>query len=359
MASAIRESGAAVEDAAQLAVVTSGYDPFEQIRALLEQEPFRVEFFQAVRLLHRMERKRSAVGYFSAPHMEAIRFSALPSLLYPPSQLFELERQQDGQLRLVVQFFGLSAAVTIMPQIYTEYLLSLNKEKDTAMTEFFDLFNHRLISLFYRGWEKYRFYIGFEARAEDSVTPRMLDLLGLGTMEMRQRSQLRDEAYLAYCGLLGRHVRTADGLQQILSDYFEVSVEVMQFAGTWRSLSSENLSFLEGRRRASENLGIGTIVGGEVWDHHGRIRISIGPMSFERYVSFLPGNDAHRELTDWVRFYSAGQYEAEVQLILLREEAPMCELGLRGRQEPKLGLTSWLKTRLQPRDPGDAVFLLS
>ena len=145
MATAIGEPGTAVAIAEMEmpldSSLLSGADPFAQIRKLLEQETFMVEFFQAVRLLQRMEKGRNAVGYFSAPGMEAVRFSALPSLVYPPSQLFELERMEDGQLRLVVQFFGLCAAVTIMPHAYTEYLMLLEKNKDEAMTEFFDMFN--------------------------------------------------------------------------------------------------------------------------------------------------------------------------------------------------------------------------
>jgi type VI secretion system protein ImpH len=331
---------------------------FAGIRKLLEEEAFLVEFFQAVRLLQRMESARGPVGYFVTPNRESIRFSSLPSLAFPPSQLYELERQENGQYRLVVQFMGLSAAITIMPHVYTEQLLLLLKNKDSAMAEFFDIFNHRMISLFYRGWEKYRFFVGYEANERDTVTPRMLDFLGLGTEGLRKRSDLPDEAYLSYIGLLGRHIRTAGALKHILEDYFGVSITIHQFAGTWRSLPSADQSKLEGSNRASERLGVGTVVGNEVWDHHGRIRISIGPMSFDRYVSFLPGHDAHKALADWVRFFSSEQYEAEVQLILNREEVPGCELGLQGEYEPRLGLASWLKTKPLRYDPGDALFLL-
>ena len=97
----------------------------------------------------------------------------------------------------------------------------------------------------------------------------------------------------------------------------------------------------------------------EVWDHHGRIRVSIGPMTFDQYVDFLPGHDAYNDLEGWIKFFSSGQFEAEVQLILQREEAPACELGVRGKHEPRLGLASWLKTKPMLIDPGDAVFLLT
>lgn len=332
---------------------------FENVRKMFDNEVFRVEFFQAVRLLQRMEEGRGAVGYFIAPDREAIRFSSLPTFAFPPSQLYELKRAGDGQLHLTVQFMGLCASVSILPHAYTEYLLGRLRNGDHAMAEFFDIFNHRMVSLFYRGWQKYRFYIGYESGDQDRLTPRMLDFLGLGTEGLQGRSTVPDRAFLSYAGLLGRHVRTPAALKQILEDYFNVSITIHQFVGTWRSLPADDHSVLNGFNRASERLGVGTVVGNEVWDHHGRIRISIGPMPFDQYVEFLPGYSAHRDLDAWVKFFSSGQYEAEVQLILKKEEAPACELGTRGKQEPRLGLASWLKTRPLKSDPGDAIFLLT
>ena len=358
MATPGRNAGLAVDPEVQTADAVEG-SGFEALTALLRDEAFRVEFFQAVRLLQRTEQGRSPVGYFLAPGSEAVRFSALTTLAFPASQIYDLRRREDGQAELVVQFMGLCAAVTILPHAYTEHLLLLLKNKDTAMAEFFDLFNHRMISLFYRGWEKYRFFIGYEAGQQDGMTPRLMDLLGLGTAGMKARSSLPDRAYLAYSGLLGRHARTAGALKQILEDFFQVATSVEQFAGTWRALPAQNKSILEGTNRASERLGLGTVIGSEVWDHHGRIRISIGPMDFDQYVSFLPGHAAHKDLQAWVKFFSSGQYEAEVQLILHRDEAPRCVLGLRSEEGPRLGLVSWLSTKALNRDPGDAVFLLA
>ena len=331
---------------------------FEKLRVIMDDEIFRVEFFQAVRMLERMEKNAKPVGYFVPPGSEAIRFAAHASLSFPPSQLYSLDRGADGQLRLVVQFMGLCAAVTIMPTSYTEYLLQQLKNKDVAMRDFFDMFDHRMISLFYRGWEKYRFYIGFETGQADGLSPRMMDFLGLGTAGLQDRSKIPDRALLAYSGLLGRHVKSAGSLKQILEDYFDVPVTIVQFAGTWRSLPPENRTIFGGSNRASQQLGSGAVVGDEVWEHHGRIRIRIGPIDFEQYVSFLPGPGAYQDLEAWVKSFTSGQFEAEVQLILKREDAPSTELGLRGRNESRLGLVSWLKTKPLQVDPGDAIFLL-
>jgi type VI secretion system protein ImpH len=325
---------------------------------MLDEEPFRVHFFQAVRMLQKMEQERKPVGYFITPQGETIRFSARTSLAFPPSEIYELRRMENGQMSMTVEFMGLCAAISVMPAPYTEFLLARARQKDHAMEDFLNIFNHRMISFFYRGWEKYRFFIEYERTGEDRLSARLLDLLGLGTEGLRDRGGIPDDAYLNYVSLLARHVRSAASLEQILEDYFGVNVRIQQFAGAWRKLSAENQTCFTGFGGASERLGVGVVAGDEVWDHHGRIRISLGPMRFEQYLKFLPGQEAHRELVAWLRFYSNGSYETEVQLVLAREDAPACELGSSGKQRPQLGLVSWLKTRPLDRDPADATYLV-
>jgi type VI secretion system protein ImpH len=190
------------------------------------------------------------------------------------------------------------------------------------------------------------------------MSPRLLEMLGLGTGGLRGRAGIPDQACLNYVGLLARHVRSAASLQQILEDYFGVAVEVRQFAGTWRKLQPENQTSFSGSGDASERLGIGAVAGDEVWDLHGRIRVVLGPMRFEQYLTFLPEQEAHRELCAWLRFFSNRTYETEVQLVLEHEDAPRCELGADGPNRPQLGLVSWLKTRPMLRNPADATYLV-
>jgi len=338
-------------------VIDEGME-FQNLRKTLDEEPFRVHFFQAVRMLQRMEKELRPVGYFVTPQGETIRFSARTSLAFPPSEIYQLQRMENGQMSMTVEFMGLCAAISVMPAPYTEFLLERIRQKDHAMEDFLNIFNHRMISFFYRGWEKYRFFIEYERTRDDRLSTRLMDLLGLGTEGLRDRGGVPDAAYLNYTALLARHVRTAASLQQILEDYFGVDVHIQQFAGTWRKLSSENQTCFTGFGGPSERLGVGVVAGDEVWDHHGRIRISLGPMRFEQYLKFLPGQEAYHELVAWLKFYSNGSYETEVQLILAREDAPSCELGSGGQKRPQLGFVSWLKTRPLNRDPADATYLV-
>ena len=100
---------------------------FANLRKLLEEEPFRVHFFQAVRMLQKMERERKPVGYFVSPQGETIRFAARTSLAFPPSEIHELKTAENGQAHMTVEFMGLCAAISVMPAVYTEFLLAQNR----------------------------------------------------------------------------------------------------------------------------------------------------------------------------------------------------------------------------------------
>lgn len=336
-------------------------DPrFERIRAMLEREPYSFQFFQAVRLLERLYPERNPVGLFVTPSSEVAQFSSVPSLSFPASEIQELGMDGD-QPKMFVNFMGLSAATGVLPHPYTEYLLEKIRAKDRGPGEFFDIFNRRIIALFYRGWQKYRFYIAYErtGASDDVISARLLDLIGLGTSGLTHRMDIADEAGLYYAGLLSQRRPTAQGLEQLLEDYFEVPVEVEQFTGTWNRLPAANQTFLRDSGAFCERLGMGTIVGDEVWDQHGTVTVRLGPMPFARYQQFLPGAAANRELRAWLRLYANREFDFIVRLVLEREEAPGMKLGEEGIRASRLGLVSWLKNRPLERDPDEATYRLS
>jgi type VI secretion system protein ImpH len=333
---------------------------FDQLRAMLEQEPYTVRFFQAVRLLERLYPERNPVGLFVPPSSEVVQFSSVPTLSFPASEINNLELDKDGRPRLFVNFMGLCAAVGVLPHAYTEFLLERERVKDRAAGEFFDIFNHRIISLFYRGWQKYRFFIAYErtGSGDDVISARLLDLIGLGTEGLTRRLNIEDDACLYYAGLLSARRPTAQGLKQLIEDYFEVPVSVEQFTGTWRRLPEQNRTYLRDSGAFCERLGMGTIVGDETFDQHGAVTIRLGPLSFERYQEFLPGARANIELQSWLRLYTSREFDFVIRLVLDRNEVPVMNLGAGGIEASRLGLVSWIKNRPLERDPDEATYRL-
>lgn len=324
----------------------------------LSREPYRFDFFQAVRLLARMAPGRQVVGRFSHPATEVVRFGANPPVAFPASQIQSLEDSQDAPPLMRVNFMGLTGPLGVLPLVYSQLVLERIQARDTSMRDFFDLFNHRAISMFYLAWEKYRFSVPYERGERDRFSRHVLALIGLATPGLQDRQEVPDDSLLFYGGLTSAHTRSAAALQQILADYFSVPVEIEQFVGAWYPVEIESQCSLGEEGRDSERLGFGTVVGDEIFDQQSRIRIHLGPLTTTQYLGFLPGGSAHGSVRALTRFFAGGEYDVELRLILRRDQVPPCELVQESGLGPRLGWTSWIKSADFERDPGDTILEL-
>ena len=326
--------------------------------ARLREEPFAFEFFQAVRLLERLFPDRKSIGKFVNPSDEVVRVGAFASLDFPASQIQSLEFRGPQAPLMSVNFMGLTGPQGTLPLWYTAFILDRLREGDRVLLGFLDLFNHRAISLFYQAWEKYRFTVAYERGELDRFSHHLLDLIGLGTSCLQDRQSVEDDSLIFYAGLLGQRPRSAKALEQILSDYFEVPIEIEQFLGTWYKLDSDTQCCMDDGDTSSEQLGFGAVVGDEVWDQHSRGRIKIGPLTLGQYLDFLPNGTAFEPLRAITRFFSNDEIDFEAQLILRRDDVPRCEVGAEGEASPLLGWVSWAKTTHLLQNPGDTILRL-
>jgi type VI secretion system protein ImpH len=354
----------------------------------LFQEGFAFDFFQAVRLLEKVSPGGRPVGHGNPPDQEAVRFRAHLSLAFPPSSVYDIEPPHADLAvpRMTVTFMGLTGPNGVLPRHYTELLLRLHNElkgpERRTLRDWLDLFNHRLISLFYRAWEKYRMWIPYEresyARPEpDTFTQALFSLVGLGTGHLRNRmrvavkevdedgwprqrvvARIDDLSLLYYAGIFAHRPRCAVSLELFLEDYFRLPVKVLQFQGKWLDLGAENQSRLGGGMGFNNTLGEDLVVGDRVWDVQGKITVRLGPLTYAQFLEFLPdktptpSQKGYYLLTHLVRYYIGMELAYVVQLALKAEEVPPCRLPAGNAEGPQLGWTTWLFTT--PRYPRDA-----
>jgi type VI secretion system protein ImpH len=329
-----------------------------EVAGMLRSDPWSFEFFQAVRLLERIHPDREPVGHFSVPSSEAVRFRAHASTAFPASEIQSLRDSDGERADMEVNFMGLFGPLGVLPLYYTELIAERKRLRDTALIDFLDVFNHRMISLFYRAWGKYRFPIGYEQGAQEQVGRRLLDFIGLGTPGLQNRQKVADNALIFYSGLLSQQPRCAANLESLLTDYFEAPVEVEQFVGAWYKLDESTQFCMDDGTDVSEQLGFGAVVGDEVWDTQARVRIRIGPLRIARYLDFLPSGAGYAPLRSLAEFYAGGEVDFELQLILDRRDVPVCELGAEGETAPRLGWITWARTQPMGRDPGETILPL-
>jgi type VI secretion system protein ImpH len=326
----------------------------------LRREPFRFDFFQAVRLLEKMFPERTPVGRFAHPSTEVARFGVHNSLAFPASQIQSMEwpEDKDATPNMTVNFMGLTGPEGTLPNPYTSLVIERVRASDGSLRDFLDLFNHRFISLFYRAWRKCRLDVSAERDERDRFSRHLLSLLGLGTDGLQDRLAVPDDSLIYYSGLLSQHPRSAQALCQILTDYFAVPVKIEQFSGAWYRLDPAAQCCFSDANSDNECLGLGAVVGDEVWNQQSKIRIVLGPLSLEKYLEFLPDGSNWEPLRSWVRFFSNEELDFEVKLILEREQVPACELGAEDASGPQLGWVSWLKSKPLGRDPDETVLAI-
>ncbi len=328
------------------------------LKQLLFEEGYEFDFFQAVRLLTRMHPHLAPLGG-KVPSNEAVKLVAHLTFAFPAAAIHDIKEIPGGRHRVLLAFFGLTGTQGVLPCHYTEHLIARRAAKDNAMTEFFDLFNHRLASLFYRAWERHRPYVLYERAPRtgtlDPFTHYLFDLIGMGTPGLRGRLPFNDQALLAYAGLIGQRPRSVSALRGILRDYFRVPVEIEQCIGDWYPLSEQDRSYMI-REGLHNQLGEGAICGDEVWDQQARFRIRLGPLGLERYLAFLPSGDALPALVAWTRYFAGPTFAFEVNLILKAGEVPPCHPDDERADAPRLGWLGWLETERFSADPADVEF---
>jgi type VI secretion system protein ImpH len=320
--------------------------------AALQADASAYDFFAALRLLECAHPDRPRIGQSQRPEDDPVRFGQEPTLAFAPSMLTGFRPGVDGgAAHLDVNFFGLMGANGPLPHHLTDYVRDrVRNAGDPTLARFLDIFHHRMIALFYRAWASAQPTVSLDREHGDRFSDYVASLIGLGMPSLRKRDAVPDSAKFHYAGHLAAHQRNADGLAQILQDYFQVPVTVEQFVGHWMRMPDDSCCRLRSGAQA-QVLGSSTNLGTKVWNCQHKFRIVVGPLDMDDYQRMLPGGDSFRRLRDWVRNYAGMAYDWDINLQLKRAEIPQLALGA-----ARVGWTSWLHSR-EPRQDARQVVL--
>jgi len=317
------------------------------------KEPYRFEFYRALRLLECQARDRPRLGEALHPREEPFRLGQEPSLAFAPGSIAAWRQGRGGRPdRLMVACFGLLGPNGPLPLHLTAYTRDrLRNSDDETLARFLDLFHHRLIGLFYRAWANAEPALHFDRPAGDRYRDYLGAVSGRTGPAFRNRDAMPDRAKLFFAGHLGALPRNREGLRDVLAGYFKLPARVVEFIGQWMQLDPKEQWRLSSGHDGGR-LGQSITVGERVWDRQQKFRIVLGPLPWRAYLRFVPGADSLKKLTDVVRNFIGDELMWELNLVLKREEIPPLVLGS-GR---KLGQATWLIT-VPPREDADDLVL--
>ncbi|KAA1336618.1 type VI secretion system baseplate subunit TssG, partial [Escherichia coli] len=161
-------------------------------------------------------------GQTDRPDRESIRFRSSASLAFPTRDVISLVQSKRGFFELEVSFMGLHGSQSPMPGYYLDSLAWEDAQGENRLTDFLNLFNHRLITLLHQIWRKYRYYICFKKGGEDYFSQRMFSLVGLGSDVNRRLLNINHSKMLAYAGLLASPGRSPEVICSLVSHCFDL-----------------------------------------------------------------------------------------------------------------------------------------
>jgi type VI secretion system protein ImpH len=317
-----------------------------------------MNFFQRVRTIHLQAqaagRPYCPLGSDTEPHLEVLRFTVQNTLAFPATAVSRIDppEYEDGPQKMEVTFMGLTGPSGVLPNHYTELLIERLHEKDTALRDFLDFLNHRVLSLYYRAWEKYRLYLSCENPYNERLKPMLLSFIGYGTPGLQNRLAIPDQTLFYYASLFIQQPRCAINLEMMLADYLQLPVKIEQFQGRWLYLKDEDRWRLgnPNRKNPSQSrpytparLGYGTILGRRVYDVQTKFRVTVGPLNYEQFESLWPTTKAFESLVALARAFAGPHLDFDVKLILDAKCVPKFTLG--GKKPMRLGWNTWLKSK--------------
>jgi type VI secretion system protein ImpH len=311
----------------------------------------RLGFVPLVRLLERLLPEAVRVGGEGPPAVEGIRFHHDRALKFHASDVVELvEHTDDGnsgpnrQYQVTSAFLGLSGSMSPLPNYFTEELL-FEDDEAPVRRDLFDLFHHRLLSLFYRTVVRYRLSSEHTTRLEDGWSLRALALSSVDAHGPRIPGELSGAELLTLAPVLVHRTRGASGLgaalRARLGPHLEgAELSVRECFGRWTEVDEGSWTRLG---RACSTLGRDLLVGHRLFDRSGCFAVAVGPTTWSIYERLRPGGDLHRRAAEIIAWTVRDPLDWVLLVTLLPNETPGLQLSARGIS--RLGQSTWLRRR--------------
>ncbi|TVP60213.1 MAG: type VI secretion system baseplate subunit TssG [Halomonadaceae bacterium] len=275
------------------------------------------------------------VGHDGWPQQELVRFRTSRHMGFPGQDLVKGRLEDTGtgvsKAELTLDCLGLTGARGALPAHYTELVLSQLRSRSPALGDFLDLFNHRLLSLFYRSWEKTRPAVQQERDPDDVFTGILRALTGCS-----------EDWEIYYGAALARGPRSQSQIQAVLQDLTAMEVTVCPLQGGWQGVNPEDQTRLPDRQRPQgqyARLGE-ALLGQRSWMADQGAGIVFHPENATQLADLLPGG-RYSEAVGQLTSKMVGQMSIRWRLQADASQLPGTTLGRQGR----LGSDSFISSR--------------
>ncbi|USD67517.1 type VI secretion system baseplate subunit TssG [Vibrio sp. SCSIO 43136] len=292
------------------------------LRSLGDELSFHHQIFQ---LQTQSQNYTDLVGTDALPGQESIRFKVPQHLGFPGAVLERIDQPSSSSkhYQVYINSFGLTGPSGVLPRHYSEWVIERCKQKDHAIRDFLDIFNHRLISLYHRSWEKYQFSVQYRYRLHlkhnDPISKLLFNQVGA-----------KDDTIVFLGGLFANPVRSAQGLKQVLTTLSEVETRINERVGRWLPVDPNEQTRLVNSHFNNEGfsqLGISAMLGQRVWDIGSSIEIELHTKTAQDVARLMPGTPLlsllHRVANQYIPIHIKASWKLYARYL----DLPIAQLG--------------------------------
>ncbi|WP_295634870.1 type VI secretion system baseplate subunit TssG [Novosphingobium sp.] len=314
------------------------------------------------------------VGHDAVPDEEPIRFFASERMSLVSNDLAEVELRptqansgqvRPGQVKIVANILGLAGASPVLPPAYSELQLSRRRQRDNALGDFLNIFDHRALSFFYRITRKFRWPLLAERHGHaqshghaqgqgDPVEKFLTSLVGLAVPGMRQRLDIDDALLVTLTAQLADSRRSAASVESVLRALIGMPLRVIEACPVWMDVPASEQTRLGGLHGQFVQLGTdpsadergqgeAAMIGAAVLDVQHHYTVEIGPLTYTQLHGLCARPEKRRLISQLCVLTAGLEHRPILRLLIDESEIPPLRLG-DDATPALLGWTTWLGT---------------
>ena len=208
------------------------------------------------------------------------------------SAIQKVEGVKDGYVELYTNFVSVIGIDGALPDRYVEKYVLYNLYSKNAVKDFFDIFHSCGVNVFYKISKQYNPVCSNDISYKSLIGKILLQLSGYDSADdfykAINHTDIPLQLPISAHSLFWNENRSAYGLKLLLSSFFEVNIRVEEFYPKLIELPEDEQTKIGTKYGKYNELGISSILDKFSWDTTSKILVMVGPLSFDKYVQFLP-----------------------------------------------------------------------
>jgi len=281
--------------------------------AIGKQLPY-TGFYRFLQWLEQTHPQYPPLGSTSFISNDPVRLRPHPGMGFPASEFKGIEPHPDENLdsppTVRTTFLGLYGVDSPLP---TSYIDDIAQRRDghEALEHFLDIFNHRILTQFYRIWRKHAYPATFAAGGSDKISQSLLGLVGLGIPGTAEHIDAPLSRFLALLGVMRQPARTAEGINALVNLLAPKTYSTVK-PHYKRRIPVKAPNFDDGI-----DLGDRPVIGGFGYDINSMVEIRLTTEDRAEAQGWLPPNQSlYNDLLTMLRVYLGWRLDARITLTL-------------------------------------------